>query len=543
MTPKKYCTVKKNSVATKVRPQYCFIMVMLVYGVCSPVFSYQLRLSTDLKRMMADIQSADHLAHSVTRPRSDEILLTYDGEIELVGLDKFLAETSPWIELVQAGYDSIMLRSRPQYLMTEVDSAHTVSVNFIQERSLVKKADFVSERVVLRDVSFPLTEARLHLGLGERQEALDIYDALKKSEPNNPDVFHTSADANVQVRRLRLALHEICRAHRLSPTNENIVQAMDAMECAYAPIVYLGYQYLYGGNSLSQYSGKLTGEAWVRRHWRLGAQVEHGLALAKDVQFVNGELKNIVANNLYGMLYVTHQFPQGNELTAEIYGALNYMGAGANYNFWEDNGFTGIRGELNRPFFSLIPLLAQFGARDRLQLQQEYRHKNIFQINVDPGLNRYSLPASLYLASSFSGTLIFRYFIPRSFTHSILGHDSQLNASYTYTAEYPYSVATGHRDSSNGRESYQLLPLVDFETHEIGAGVEKSWEQGRWIVEGYAGVGYSRYSNSWGVVARAAGFYSPNQCFQTGLVAKTDLATQQTSVNSYVFEAFARLHY
>jgi len=519
-----------------------FSIFLLVFFSCSLLRAEKLMLSADVKSLLMRISTKEPLKHVITRPHANELLFTYESGIEFQGLNLFLKQSSPWLQRIQGGYDALLLKANPDYLMQERDSPKTVSVQ-VRKNKLIKKEVPVAKKAPEIDINFPLAEARLYMGLGERRKALDIYQRMQRIARYQADPYQTSASSNITLRRLRLSVTEICQAHRLAQTRKDIIASMDAIECIYAPQVYLDYTFFFSYPNLYQLTGQLSAEAWVHRHWRLGATVTHGLGIASQTQLINGDIVDINATNFFGTLYAKHEFLYGDELSLELYGAQNYFGAGAEFQLWEIDGFSDIRAELNKPFFTYVALLAQNGARSRIQLSQDYRYLNTLNFSVDAALNRYTVGGSLYLASSLNVDVAVRYYLPSDWMSYVFGPNAQGGATYTLNGEYPYDYATGIKQGATGPEQYQLLPLLDFELHTLYVNIEKSWDAAVWTIEGDLGVAYSRYPNTWGVNARASAYYSPISCFQTGLTVRTTAGNPQTNAQTYTFEAFARLHY
>lgn len=518
---------------------YFFSLIFLLLLIPSQLWAFKLGLSADQANALIVIKTRQAKV-VMSSPHPDEIFLQFEKVIDVDFQDSFLLKTTTLIDKIESGYDSLLIKAKHGFEMKASQSAQQIILKFIPRPLPASE----SEKVELYDVSVPLTETRLFTGKGERTLAKDLLHDLKFVAGMHPDVWVSAASNDFQLGRLRRAVEYICTAHRLRPRSKIIENRMDEIECAYAPELFLSYNYLYGGPSLSQVRGEAHAEAWVRKHVKVGAQLEHYFASAHELKLLNGSLGSVYNHNFTGMLYLVHQLWFASEFRGEIYGAKDFFGFGAAYDNWEVDGQTGLRLELFRPYYGSAVLMDQNGARDRIEINQIYSYRNIFQINAAAGLNRYTIPGRdvQFLASSFSGNLDFRYFIPVSWVARIMGPDARASISYILTNEYPYLRAQGERDGPNGRESYNLLDINNYELHTLGVGVEKSWQM-RWEVEGYLGVGYSRFSNTWGAVWRAGGFYMPIPCFQTGVTVKSTIATQQISATTYLFEAFARLHY
>lgn len=340
-----------------------------------------------------------------------------------------------------------------------------------------------------------LLQAQLHILTGRFSAARDAYQALQADMPASAEPAAGLGAVARDTGRARLAREHYREAVRIDPDNRPAAEALAALERDRAPRLRTDVEQRFQRDGIGASRADITigevGGYWnFGEAWRVGAIQGIAYVDARSVQRASGAVGDFSGTRVRTEAYATHEWRQGETLTASVYANEWSAGLGLLGRVPDDWGSTALRAEYRRPVWDFVEAIIDGAVRDRVALERFQRFTTRLTLRLEGAVNRYGIPRDgddLVRTATVRGELRL----------DRIGGIAGLSLSYALDAEYVLDDKTQYSAAGN---AFRPLPIVDREVHAgligYGGSLGSVTGEGRFAWQLTAGYGADRYGRS-----------------------------------------------
>ncbi len=384
-----------------------------------------------------------------------ELLLRFDRELRAPGLEFLPESLTGWVESVQQGYDSLLLRASRAVTFEIAAEGGTVTVVL---RPPPPGAVLVDRPLTPdEDRRLKLLSAQLRLRLGEVRAAREDIRAVISAHGRSLAAVVALAEVEQKLGNWQRAAELYTEALELSPGDRGLTRALAALARDYGDLkrIDLTRQIVDGGDNqhivtttsrISLFERSMVELSSDRRTLELPTlRRPGGITEAFDSVRLRSEIG-----------FVQSFDEEAASIRPALFLSSGSLGGGVSAERREGTSRTRIAAEYHRPYWELTEGIADGGTRDRLALTHirtldlEERWSATFEAAV----NRFGLDDDNDLAHSFNLLAEVSYAISLERPFISIG----------YQADGEYVLGRETRTAGNG-EMFAPLPLSTREVH------------------------------------------------------------------------------
>lgn len=386
-----------------------------------------------------------------------ELLLRFDRELRAPGLEFLPGSLTGWVESVQQGYDSLLLRASREVAFEIATEGGTVTVVL---RPPPPGTVLVDQPLTPdEDRRLRLLSAQLRLRLGEARAAREEIRAVISAYGRTLDAVVALAEVEQKLLNWQRAAELYTEALALSPGDRGLTRALAALARDYGDMmrIDLTRQVVDGGDNqhivttttripiLERFVVELSSD---RRNLEIPVlRRPGGISEAFDSVRLRTEIG-----------FVQGFDEEAASIRPALFLASGSLGAGFSAEQREGTSRTRVAAEYHRPYWELPEGIADGGTRDRLELAHtrvldlEERWSTTFAA----AFNRYGLDDDDDVAHSFNLLAEVSYAISLERPFLSIG----------YQADGEYVLGRTTRTAGNG-EKFAPLPINTREVHGV----------------------------------------------------------------------------
>lgn len=372
-----------------------------------------------------------------------ETIIRFDRPIE-VELPEFpQSELAGWIDSVQTGYDSLLVRA-PGEVVFDVYARGTEVVIDLSAASNSGGPEFVSPDGGA-GVRLDVLRAQVFVRMRRYREALDLLERLSIEAPGNSDVVVSLAQAELEVGRWRRAM-ELYRTE-LARTGHNpgIERSMEAIDRTHGDRFRSVVRSRQVRGGLSESILSMTGAAHLSEGVVIGTDLEQNVWSTED-----GPAGLRHGRNRRADTYVQFDSIGGSRFRAGLTSGRGTTGGLLEFERPDAGGELAIRARYGRPYWDLFEGILGNAVRDRIGVERTQTLGRRVDARVGLSANRYRLPDS-YAALPTIG-------MAASVFYSARRENPEIYAGYTVDVERV------------GRATAETFSMADREVHALTTG-------------------------------------------------------------------------
>ena len=336
-----------------------------------------------------------------------------------------------------------------------------------------------------------MLQAQLLLATGQLGAAREAYQQLRGNMADSAEPMSGLAAVARDSGRTRLSGRLLAEALLVAPDNPALAQALAAHERARVPRLRFDldqrFQRAGGGSRADITTGETIVQAGIGDAWRVGATQGVAYVNARRTQRANGAVGNFSGIRERTEVFLQHEWPEGQSLTAMLFANEWSAGFGLLGRLPDDSGHTSLRAEYRRPIWEFVEAIIAGATRDRVAVERVQRFTHRLSARIDAALNRYGIPRDdddVLRSATIRGEVRL----------DAIGDVTGLSIAYVLDAEY---VLQQDRRSLPGGGTAHPLPISDREVHAglltYGDSIGGEPGEGRLNWRGSAGYGADRY--------------------------------------------------
>ena len=332
-----------------------------------------------------------------------ELLLRFDRELRAPGLEFLPASLTGWVESVQQGYDSLLLRASRDVTFEIVAEGGIVTVVLRPPPPGAVVAD--EPLTPDEDRRLKLLSAQLRLRQGEVLEAREDISALISTYGRSLDTIVALAEVERKLGNWQHAAELYAEALELSPGDRGLTRALATLARDYGDIkrIDLTRQVVDGGDN--QHIITTTSRVTLFDRTMLELNSDRRSLEAPVLRRPGGTTEEFDSVRLRSEIAVVQNF---DDAAASIRPALflssGSLGGGVRLERREGTSRTRIEAQYHKPYWELIEGIADGGTRDRLEIEhtRTLDTEERWSVTFGTAVNRYGLDDDNDLAHSFN---------------------------------------------------------------------------------------------------------------------------------------------
>jgi tetratricopeptide (TPR) repeat protein len=419
-----------------------------------------------------------------------DVVLRFAGAIDPQQVEAAAQDGAAWIETIEYGYDSLLIRFAEGVEVLVEPAADGVTL--FASRPAIEEAPATEAATDPQRIRLDYYRALAQIESGAVAEGRAILVGLLRADPRNIEVMLLLARAEEQLGRPRQAVALYDRALALDPNLPGAIRDRQRLARDLADTARIATRYQDVENGETQIITTLDGRVSSDEGLSLDYRLEHRHMEAGAVTRRDGSVERFEGDRQRATLTLTPP-RQGNvQIAGSLYASTYVAGAGVAVDLDEGTSRMGLEARWSEPDFNFVEGIVFGGARDRLAADWQWQAAEVYEFTAGTALNRYSLEGD-HAGTGAEFVLEARRRLPEQWLLSTVG--------YRFDAEYILN------SQSNPASGADLLPLSSREGHTIDATAER--EFGPYIrAQGIAGYTYDRL-NGGGPLAEINLIYEP----------------------------------
>ena len=419
-----------------------------------------------------------------------EVVIRFGGGIEPRNVEATVEGSPTWIETIEYGYDSLLIRFVPavQILIEQSETGLTI---FASRPETVEAPTAVTSADPQR-VRLDYYRALAEIEAGDIANGRAILVRLLRAAPRNIDVMLLLARAEEEMSRPRRAVALYDRALALDPNLPGAIRDRQRLARQLADTVRIATRYQDVENGETQIITEVDGRLSSDTGMALGFLLENRSMTAGTVTRRDGRVERFEGDRQRASLTLTPPGEGSVSASGSLYASNHEAGAGFDVAVGGGDHRIGLEARWSEPDFNFVEGIVFGGARDRIGATWQWQWGDVYEFSAGSALNRYTLEGD-HAGAGAAMTLEARRRLPEHWLLSTIG--------YRFDAEY---ILNAQDNPSTGAD---LLPLSSREGHTLDATVERSF--GSYLTaRGVAGYTYDRL-NGGGPLAQIGVTYEP----------------------------------
>jgi len=421
-----------------------------------------------------------------------EILILYREAIEPRDVDALVEGREDWIETVEYGFDSFLVRFGPEIEIAweQGDGAVTVTASRIADEAVTASAS--DEAVDPQLIRLNFYRALTLIESGSVHEGRAILVQQRRLDPRNIEVLLLLAQAEERLDRPRHAIRLYDEVLALDPRLDRAIRDRRRLAVQEADTVRIATRYQDVTNGETQIITTLDGRLSSDSGFRLDYEFQTRDVDTGSLTRPNGDIRGFEGDRQRGALTLSLPAESLGRLSASLYGSNQVVGAGLGLDL--DTGPTEWSAGLtwSEPNYDFVEGIVEGGARDQATIGWRTQLGDIYQLALGGEINRYTLDGD-HAGASVGISAEARRVLYTSLPYLTVGY--QLNAEYYTNSQISYASGS------------PLLPLGSTEVHSLDIGIEDQVTD-YLRARAFAGYSYDRL-NGTGPLAEVELTYAP----------------------------------
>lgn len=434
-----------------------------------------------------------------------DVVLRFAAPIDPREVETAAQNGAAWIETIEYGYDSLLIRFAEGVEILVEPTADGVAL--FASRATIEETATADAQSDPQRIRLDYYRALAQIESGAVADGRAILIGLLRADPRNIEVMLLLARAEEQLGRPRRAVAFYDRALALDPNLPGAIRDRQRLARDLADTVRVATRYQDVENGETQIITALDGRASSADGLSLEYRLEHRHMVAGTVSRRDGGVERFEGDRQNASLTLTPPRNGPLQIAGSLYASTYIAGAGVAVDLDAGTSRMGLEARWSEPNFNFVEGIVFGGARDRIAADWQWQAAEVYEFTAGAALNRYSLEGD-HAGTGAEFVLEARRRLPADWPLSTIG--------YRFDAEY---IVNSQYNPASGAD---LLPLSSREGHTVDATAER--EIGPYTrVQGIAGYTYDRL-NGGGPLAEIGMIYEP-------LVDLEISATLGTSLN------------
>jgi tetratricopeptide (TPR) repeat protein len=467
---------------------------------------------------------ADFLELAIDGIRADEafvsngeVVVYFSAPIDVQNIDALAEARADWIETIEYGYDSLVIRfAQDTELSTEIDGG-TVRIRATRDTTdtdelIPGSADPQSIRLEYYRALVLIESGAVHKG-----RAI-LVDQLRR-DPTNIEVILLLAQAEERLRRPRRAIALYDKALALDPNLPSAIRDRRRLNRDTADTVGITTRYQDVTNGETQVITTLDGRISSDTGFALSFEAQNRAMDSGTVSRPNGDNGQFDGDRQRAEVTLTTPNNRFGAQSVSIFGSTQVAGVGVGLDYVADDTTWQAEGLYSEPDFNFVEGIVEGGARDRLAGSWRRQLADLYELSAGLALNRYSLSGE-HAGTGAETTAEIRRVIAAPWPFATIG--------YRFDAEYILNSQTNDLTGAN------LLPLSSRETHNIDVSTE-GYLTDFLRARGLAGYSYDRLNGGGGPQAELNLIYEPLVDLEITTTLGTSLTASRGTDNQLIY--------
>lgn len=451
-----------------------------------------------------------------TELEGQEVVLRFPGPIEPREVDAAVQDGAAWIETIEYGYDSLLIRfAEGVEVLVEPRSD---GVTLFASRPAVEEAPAAEQRNDPQRIRLDYYRALAQIESGAVADGRAMLVGLLRADPRNIEVMLLLARAEEQLGRPRQAVALYDRALALDPNLPGAIRDRQRLARDLADTARIVTRFQDVENGETQILTALDGRVSSAEGTSLEYLLENRNMVAGAVTRPSGAVERFEGDRQRAALTVTPPRDGAAQVSASLYASNYVAGAGLALDLDRGTSRVGLEARWSEPDFNFVEGIVFGGARDRVAADWQWQAGEVYQFTAGTALNRYSLDGD-HAGAGAEFLLEARRLLPEHWPLSTVG--------YRFDAEYMLN------SQANPASGADLLPLSSREGHTFDATAERAL--GPYIrAQGIAGYTYDRL-NGGGPLAEVSLIYEPLVDLEISTTLGTNISESRGTKNQLFY--------
>jgi tetratricopeptide (TPR) repeat protein len=466
---------------------------------------------------------ADFLELSLTGVRADEALVS-NGEavvyfatpIEVTDINALTEARADWIETIEYGYDSVVIRFAESVQISTVIEGGFAIIR--ATRTDLETASTVPGTADPQLVRLNYYRALVLIESGDLHAGRAVLVEQLRLDPTNIEVILLLAQAEERLRRPQRAIALYDKAIARDPNLPRAIRDRRRLHREAADTVTIGSRYQDVANGETQVITTLEGQVTSATGFALDVALQNRNLDSGTVSRPNGDNRQFDGHRQRASLTVITPDNRFGTQFVSVFGSSQIIGSGAAWESARKSGNWRIEGRYSEPDFNYVESIVEGGARDRLAASWQRQLRDLYQLSAGAALNRYTLSGD-HAGAGAEITGEIRRVITAPWPYATIG--------YRFDAEYILNSQTVEATGAS------LLPLGSRETHSLDISTE-GYLADFLRARGTAGYSYDRM-NGGGPQAEVNLIYEPLVDLEITTTLGTSLTASRGTDNQLIY--------
>lgn len=385
-----------------------------------------------------------------------EVVLRVDREINAPSLLDLQEKAGDWLEAVNFGYDSILVRTARDAILTVEQAGREIRIAMVLDEK-PPEPDARAARAQARRLK--LIEIDLLSRTGQLFAARREAAVLLADDPTQIPTMLILAEIEQRLDNWQRALELYDEALRRSPGNPDVVQAQASIRRERGAEIRqdIARQVVSGADT--QWSYRTRGRAHPALRTEMGLDYEVRDLSTPSVRRLDGTEGPFFGPRQRAEVYVQQRLDDpAIAARGSLFGShATVGGAGRIEGSWDNARSWGVL-EWHRPYWEFVEALVSGGHRDRIELghSRPLDDEQVLNAGITLAINRYGVRDGDDVASSATPLL--------EFSWTIL--PARPNVTFLYNLDAEYRLARANR-AGPGDAPFSPIPLPSREVHSF----------------------------------------------------------------------------
>lgn len=437
------------------------LRIILEWPTSLPTFTAEVEERNLTPINLSEIGDAENLQESFLEPdktlQGNNLVLRFEGPIEVPGIEQFGKEIPDWIKNIKAGYDSLLIQTSRTSTFQVLKADKRIIVQ-IKQLPLKEESQTVAE-----DLELEHLESTLALQTNKFDAHSRITELLK-AHPDDPKFMADLAEVDSRLGRWRQAIKHYACAILREPDSVGLKQSQSYLRGRFGPQVRADQYYRDTSNAEVQWISRVSARQSYCSNYMVGVSFENRVINDNLLRpRINGKLQVFKGKRQRWNAYVekAHEFAT---TRFSIVGQETEPGASLEHRRQLRLGEVSLRGVYHEPYWDFVEGIIDEGTADRLQLRWIYegvspiigkfRSKQPISAVVGISANRFGVEDDDNVAESIEVVAEIRYQLDFSWPGMSIGY--QFNGEYVNLTDKRIDAAGN---------PFNPFPLVDTQTH------------------------------------------------------------------------------
>lgn len=445
-----------------------------------------------------------------------EVVVRFAAPIRPERIEETVEDNPTWIETIEYGYDSLVVRFAPSVeTLIELDAG---GLTIFANRPANGQAPVEAAGADPQRIRLDYYRALALIESGAVADGRALLVQLQRANPRNIEVMLLLARAEEQMGRPRRAVMRYDQALALDPNLPGAIRDRQRLARDLADTARITTRYQDVENGETQIITAIDGTLSSDEGLTFGYMLENRAMEAGTVTRRDGSVERFEGDRQRGSLTLTPPRTGDLQVAGSLYASNHVAGAGVELDLDHGNRAIGVEARWSEPTFNFVEGIVDGGARDRIATDWQRTYGDVYAVSAGSALNRYTLEGD-HAGSGAEITLEVRRLLPEHWLLSTVGY--RLDAEYILNAQ------------DNPATGADLLPLSSREGHTIDVTAERAL--GDYIrAQGFVGYTYDRL-NGGGPLAEVNLIYEPLVDLEISTTLGTSLTESRGTKNQLFY--------